>query len=47
MTSLTVRLKLLSLSGSSQTRMAYWVPKFSTSPTPGTRERTFSRVDWA
>jgi len=36
-TSLVVMLYLVSRSGSSQIRMAYWDPNASTSPTPGTR----------
>jgi hypothetical protein len=28
-------------------RIAYWLPKFCTSPTPGTRARIFSRFDCA
>ncbi|MNG33461.1 hypothetical protein D3C84_1197180 [compost metagenome] len=38
LTSTGVRLKLFSLAGSSQIRMAYWAPKTWKSPTPAVRE---------
>ena len=47
LTSLAVIPSWAMRSGLTQTRMEYCEPKTSTSPTPGTRARTFSKFDSA